>query len=73
MYEVRDVAVAPLPRLARYCTTGAGVGVSAFELVSFDRALREAGFADYNLLRVSSILPPSVALRPSVDVPKGSL
>jgi len=73
MYEVRDVAVAPLSRLARYCTAGAGVGVSAFELVSFDRALREAGFADYNLLRVSSILPPSVALRPSVDVPNGSL
>jgi arginine decarboxylase len=73
MYEVRDAAVALLPRLARYCTAGAGIGVSAFELVSFDRALREAGFADYNLLRVSSILPPSVALRPSVDVPKGSL
>jgi len=73
MYEVRDVAVAPLPRLARYCTAGAGVGVSAFELVSFDRALREAGFADYNLLRVSSILPPGVSLQPSVDVPKGSL
>jgi arginine decarboxylase len=73
MYEVRDIAVVPLSRLARYCTAGAGVGVSAFELVSFDRALREAGFADYNLLRVSSILPPGVALRPSVDVPKGSL
>ena len=73
MYEVRDVAVAPLPRLARYCTTGAGVGVSAFELVSFDRALREAGFADYNLLQVSSILPPGVSLQPRVEVPKGSL
>lgn len=73
MYEVRDIAVVPLSRLARYCTAGAGVGVSAFELVSFDRALREAGFADYNLLRVSSILPPGVELRPSVDVPKGSL
>jgi len=34
MYEVRDVAAAPLPRLARYCTAGAGVGISAFELVS---------------------------------------
>ena len=73
MYEVRDVAVAPLPRLARYCTAGAGVGVSAFELVSFDRALRQAGFADYNLLRVSSILPAGVALRPRVEAPKGSL
>jgi arginine decarboxylase len=73
MYEVRDAALAPLPRLARYCTAGAGIGVSAFELVSFDRALREAGFADYNLLRVSSILPPGVSLQPRVEVPKGSL
>jgi arginine decarboxylase len=73
MYEVRDVAVVPLLRLARYCTAGAGVGVSAFELVSFDRALRQAGFADYNLLRVSSILPAGVAPRPRVEVPKGSL
>ena len=46
MYEVRDVAVVPLLRLARYCTAGSGVGVSACELVSFDSALRQAGFAD---------------------------
>lgn len=73
MFEAEDLSVVPLSRLARYCTAGAGVGVSAFELVSFDRALREAGFADYNLLRVSSILPAGVALRPSVEIPKGSL
>ena len=64
MFEVQEeLFKMPLSRLARFCTAGAGVGVSAFELVSFDRALREAGFADYNLLRVSSILP----------APKGSL
>lgn len=61
------------PRLARYCAAGAGVGVSAFELVAFDRALRQAGFADYNLLRVSSILPAGVQYRPAIDLPKGSL
>lgn len=73
MQEVIQVSAATLPRLARFCTAGAGVGVSAFELLSFDRALRQAGFADYNLLRVSSILPPSVQLRPHIDVPKGAL
>lgn len=73
MQEVVQVSAAVLPRLARYCTVGAGVGVSAFELVSFDRALRQAGFADYNLLRVSSILPPGVQQRPAIEVPGGSL
>ncbi len=63
----------PLKITPRYFTTGAGAGVSAFELVSFDRALREAGFADYNLLRVSSILPPSAEHRSHVELPKGSL
>lgn len=63
-----------LPRVMtpRYFTTGAGAGVSAFELVSFDRALREAGFADYNLLRVSSILPPFAEHRSQVALPEGS-
>ncbi|MCX7924754.1 MAG: arginine decarboxylase, pyruvoyl-dependent [Fimbriimonadales bacterium] len=73
MQEVRQFSAAALTQLARFCTAGAGVGVSAFELVSFDRALRQAGFADYNLLRVSSILPAGVQLRPIVEVPKGSL
>lgn len=73
MQEVIQVSAAALPRLAHFCTAGAGVGVSAFELLSFDRALRQAGFADYNLLRVSSILPPNVQLRPHIDVPKGAL
>lgn len=63
----------PLKITPRYFTTGAGAGVSAFELVSFDRALREAGFADYNLLRVSSILPPAAEHRSHVELPKGSL
>ncbi len=73
MQEVMQFSVAALTQLARFCTAGAGVGVSAFELVSFDRALRQAGFADYNLLRVSSILPAGVQLRPTVEASKGSL
>lgn len=73
MKEVIQVSATALPRLARFCTAGAGVGTSAFELLSFDRALRQAGFSDYNLLRVSSILPPGVELRPHINVPKGAL
>ncbi len=73
MQEVIQASAAALSRLARACTAGAGVGISAFELLSFDRALRQAGFADYNLLRVSSILPPGVEQRPYIDVPKGAL
>ena len=61
----------PMGMTPHYFTTGAGV--SAFELVSFDRALREAGFADYNLLRVSSILPPFAEHRSQVALPKWSL
>jgi len=71
--ELAALDTRALPRVAHYCTVGAGVGVSAFELLSFDRALRQAGFADYNLLRVSSILPPGVQPRAVLEVPKGAL
>lgn len=36
----------------------AGVGEGGTPLMAFDAALRSAGVADVNLLRVSSILPP---------------
>jgi len=57
----------------RFMTLGAGVGVAPFELVAFDRALRQAGFANYNLVRLSSIVPPEVSIRPRVELPGGSL
>ncbi|GBC92760.1 Pyruvoyl-dependent arginine decarboxylase [bacterium HR15] len=60
----------PFPAMRRL-TLGAGVGVAPFELVAFDRALRAAGFADYNLVRISSIVPPGVIIRPQVELPKG--
>lgn len=34
-----------------------GCGKSAFKLVAFDEALRDAQIADYNLVKISSILP----------------
>jgi arginine decarboxylase len=35
-----------------------GVGVNKHKLTSFECALRDAGIAQYNLVRVSSIFPP---------------
>lgn len=44
-------------------TTGvvltAGVGVGSTEIVAFDAALRDAAIADFNLIRVTSIVPPN--------------
>lgn len=74
MHEPRPLEQVEILRTTpRFYKAGAGFGVSAFELVSFDRALREAGFSDYNLLRMSSILPASVEPCSAVDLPKGSL
>ncbi|MGL4650321.1 MAG: pyruvoyl-dependent arginine decarboxylase, partial [Caldilineaceae bacterium] len=36
-----------------------GVGVHKEKLTSFEMALREAGIAHFNLVRVSSIFPPN--------------
>ena len=41
--------------------------------MAFDRALRAAGVADYNLLKVSSILPPGAQRSFTLDLPPGSL
>lgn len=54
-----------------FVTRGSGTGKSP--LVAFDSALRTAGIADYNLLRVSSILPAGAEPYDMVDLPGGSL
>jgi arginine decarboxylase len=38
----------------------AGTGVGGSSLNAFDNALRNAGIADFNLIKVSSIVPPGV-------------
>ena len=43
--------------LAKECCISKGVGKSKNGLPSFDRALLEAGVGNYNLVRLSSILP----------------
>ena len=41
-----------------------GVGVNKDKLTSFESALRNAGIAEYNIVSVSSILPPNCKIIP---------
>lgn len=52
---------------------GTGYGKDLFEIASFDKALLMAGLSDYNLVRVSSIVPPKAEQQMSFDYPKGSV
>ncbi|MDR0743868.1 MAG: pyruvoyl-dependent arginine decarboxylase, partial [Tannerella sp.] len=50
-----------------------GVGRSRYSLVAFDNALRNAGIGDFNLVKVSSIIPPNCHGAGSIDIEKGSI
>jgi len=52
---------------------GAGAGHGQTELLAFDRALAAAGMSEFNLVRVSSIIPPGAARAGEVDLPPGLL
>ena len=39
-----------------------GVGTGRSHLNAFDHALRDGGIADYNLIKVSSIIPPGTSV-----------
>jgi len=54
-------------------TLVAGHGEGGTPLNAFDAALVEAGIGNLNLLRVSSILPPSTQLSRDLEIPPGSL
>lgn len=43
--------------LAKHCSMSKGIGKSKNGLPSFDKALLDAGVGNYNLVRLSSILP----------------
>lgn len=49
-----------------------GVGISKYKLVSFDNALLDAGFSNYNLVKISSILPSKCCQRDQITKPHGS-
>ncbi len=61
--------------IAKKYKHGAGVGVSKSPLVSFDKALLNAGVGNYNLVRLSSILPAHCeqVINGNIDIPEGSL
>lgn len=50
--------------LPKKCFVTKGVGVHREKLTSFELALRDAGIAQYNLVRVSSIYPPYCKMVP---------
>lgn len=51
-----------------------GTGSGPTTLSAFDAALNDAGIANYNLLRLSSVIPPEADLRiHDAAIPKGTL
>ncbi len=50
-----------------------GSGRGRTHLNAFDAALHDAGISRYNLIRVSSILPPGAREQNSIALPAGSL
>lgn len=56
----------PAPRAARTRTieVACGTGTGPTTLAAFDGALRSAGIANFNLIRLSSVVPPGTAVKP---------
>lgn len=50
-----------------------GTGKSTERLVSFDKALLDAGVGNYNLVKLSSILPAHAIRAGKVDIEEGSI
>lgn len=50
-----------------------GIGKSRYPLVAFDNALRNAGIGDYNLVKVSSIIPANCKRSATIDLSRGSI
>lgn len=44
-----------------------------YKIVSFDAALKSAGIGDFNVVKVSSILPPQSIINKHIEVSKGSI
>ena len=54
-------------------TIVSGKGYSEYPLVAFDNALIDAGIGDFNLVKVSSILPAGCQYETHIDVSHGSI
>ncbi|MEN3044527.1 MAG: arginine decarboxylase, pyruvoyl-dependent [Candidatus Hydrothermales bacterium] len=57
----------------RYYFLTKGFGVANRELLSFDRALRSAKIDNFNLVKISSILPPGVKKSKKINLPNASI
>lgn len=58
---------------ADFYTMVAGMGRGKTQLTAFDNALQYAKVGDYNLIKVSSILPPKAKESKKIVVEKGSI
>lgn len=56
----------------KYYLISSSIGRGDTKLTSFDCALLESGVANYNLVRVSSILPSHMTKRDAIDIPEGT-
>jgi len=54
-------------------TIVSGIGRSKYPLVAFDAALQDAGIGDYNLVKVSSIMPANCEYRDKIEIENGSI
>lgn len=57
----------------QYYYLTSGIGFGSFSLSSFDSALISSGIGNYNLVKISSILPPYCEERKSLDLFEGSI
>ena len=58
---------------AKHFTVITGLGKGSFSQNAFDNSLQDAGVGNYNLIKVSSILPPKCKKSNVIDVEDGSL
>ena len=56
-----------------FYTMGSGGGIAKKELNAIDRALLISGAANYNLIKISSILPPNAKYASKISYDEGSL
>lgn len=59
--------------LPQYYMVVSGMGEGKYPLLAFDNALRDAGIGDFNLVKVSSILPPGCQEKDHIDIEHGSV
>jgi len=57
----------------QYFKVVSGMGKSQYPLGAFDAALRNAGIGDYNLVKVSSVLPANCTYSDDIQLENGSI